>query len=372
MQKIYKNRRKKLIVEARSEGLDKSIIFSPLSIYYFTGVKIAPYERMLALFIDNKTGKSSLFLPSLNQGSVKDPLIEEISYQDNENPMTYLLERFLASYTIGVDMEYLTLSTANALFNDIENGEKIHALKVKDLSNTILRLRMCKDEEEVLKIEQASAYAKNIYAHIKEAMYIGISEKEIALEIVKKMWLSPGVISDGIVVQVLCGHNASNPHGYSGDYRVRKGDPITIDFGVNYQHYWSDTTRTFFMGKPDQKFEEIYNVVLEAQFAAIKSIKPGALICETDLAARKVITKAGYGEYFIHRTGHGLGIDIHELPNVHKQNTECFQEGQVITIEPGIYMPNFGGVRIEDDVVVTKQGCQILNPYPKTFEDMIL
>lgn len=146
-----------------------------------------------------------------------------------------------------------------------------------------------------------------------------------------------------------------------------------MDFCAYYKHYWSDITRCFFVGKiGNPKLAEIYDIVLKANLAAIAKVKPGVKACEIDKAARDVITEAGYGELFLHRTGHGLGLSVHEEPYITAVNELVLEEGMTFTIEPGIYIEGVGGVRIEDDILVTKDGCRTLTSYSKKLEDQIV
>ncbi|MEG1501593.1 MAG: M24 family metallopeptidase, partial [Clostridiales bacterium] len=185
-------------------------------------------------------------------------------------------------------------------------------------------------------------------------------------------WNHPQLQGVSFDTQVSSGLKTAKAHGVPGDHILEKGQQILIDFGVNFQYYKSDITRTFFASHPCSQLEEMYKVVLEAQLTAIEKAAPGIPISQIDLAARNVIAKAGYGEYFNHRTGHGLGLDIHETPNIYDINEDILQEGMVFTVEPGIYLPQMGGVRVEDDVLITASGHHIFTDFPKEFSQIIL
>ena len=259
MQNVYMRRRNKLSTDGINRFIDKTLVTNPSSIFYFTGIKINPYERVFALIIDNHSEETHLLIPNLEKGIVKDQNIKEITYDDSEDPMNYLLNILLPAKTIGVDMEYLTLGASNNLLKPTGVEQSFVSCELVDISKSIQMLRLCKDSEEISKITIATDYTCAIFAELKKYIKVGHSEKDIALEIIRQMWSYIGVSSDGLVLQVLSGLNSSNPHGYSGDTRIGKGDPVTIDFGVNYLHYWSDMTRTFFVGKPTQKMADIYN-----------------------------------------------------------------------------------------------------------------
>ncbi len=164
---------------------------------------------------------------------------------------------------------------------------------------------------------------------------------------------------------VLFGDHAAAPHGTPGDRKLQNNEYVLFDLGVIYKGYCSDITRTIAFGTPSEKAQEIYNIVLEANKKAIDIIKPGVKISECDKVARDIISNAGYGDYFPHRLGHGLGLSVHEFPDISSVNTDTFKEGMVLTVEPGIYVPGVAGVRIEDDIVVTKDGHEFLTGYEK-------
>jgi Xaa-Pro dipeptidase len=167
---------------------------------------------------------------------------------------------------------------------------------------------------------------------------------------------------------VLTGVNGASPHGTPGQTKIQKGDFVLFDLGVIVDGYCSDITRTVAYGDINDKQKEIYDTVLRAQLAAIEASKPGVISANVDLTARKIISDAGYGEYFPHRLGHGLGIGVHEYPSLTETNELPLEAGMVYTIEPGIYVPNVAGVRIEDDILVTKNGVEILTKFPKELQ----
>lgn len=167
---------------------------------------------------------------------------------------------------------------------------------------------------------------------------------------------------------VLAGANAALPHGTPGLTKIKKGDLVLFDLGVVYQGYCSDITRTIAYGDITDKQAEIYNTVLKAEEAAVSAVKPGVKASELDLTARNIIAEAGYGDYFPHRLGHGLGISVHEYPSMTTTNNLQIKPGMVFTIEPGIYVPDVAGVRIEDDLLVTENGAEILTKFPKSLQ----
>ncbi|GAB6182096.1 Xaa-Pro dipeptidase [Desulfotomaculum defluvii] len=225
-------------------------------------------------------------------------------------------------------------------------------------------LRMIKDEVEIDVIRSAMQIGDKAFNHILKCIKPGTSELELTLELeffMRKLGAS-GTAFDTIMAS---GPRSALPHGVASERLLQTGDFLTMDFGALYQGYNSDMTRTVVLGQPDSKQQEIYNIVLEAQMAGLAAVRAGVPAKEVDAAARAVISNHGYGEYFGHGTGHGVGIAIHESPRLNTKDETILQPGMVVTVEPGIYLPQWGGVRIEDSVLVTENGCEILTSSPK-------
>ena len=221
-------------------------------------------------------------------------------------------------------------------------------------------IRLVKSASEIEKITFACAISDQIFAKIPSLIKVGMSEIELKnlIEIEMLKTKAPKTSFGTIVAS---GENSANPHWESGERVFQEGDAIIIDLGQYFQEYTSDITRTFFLGKISEKQKEVYNVVLEAQRLAINAIKPGIKVADLDKIARDYITEKGYKENFNHSLGHGIGIDIHEEPNLSTYAKDILEVGNVITIEPGIYLQNEFGIRIEDDILVTETGSTILN-----------
>lgn len=211
---------------------------------------------------------------------------------------------------------------------------------------------------------KACSITDDAYTYLLSIAKAGVSEKELAVALERKM-VDLGASKKSFETILLSGANGSLPHGKPSDKKLQNGELVTVDFGCYFEKYASDMTRTFAVGDIDEKLSEIYNVVLEAQKRGIKAVKAGVSGYDVDKVCRDYITEAGYGEYFGHGTGHGLGIDVHEDISVSPKSKHILEVGNVITIEPGIYISGIGGVRIEDDVVVTENGCEVLNKSPK-------
>ncbi|HOB30617.1 MAG TPA: Xaa-Pro peptidase family protein [Bacillota bacterium] len=254
---------------------------------------------------------------------------------------------------IGFEKDYVTYAMWERLRDRFEKQELV------GISGWVEELRMIKTSEEVEYISRAQKIAENAFERLLPLIKVGTSEIDLALELeftMRKMG-SEGVAFPFIVVS---GPRSSLPHGQPSTRKLEPGDFVTFDFGARFQGYCSDMTRTIVIGPLDEKHKEIYEVVLAAQLTALDVIGPGVLGKEVDLAGRKVIEEAGYGEYFGHGIGHGVGLNVHEKPSVGRTSEDILEPGMVITVEPGIYIEGFGGVRIEDMVVVTEEGMRNL------------
>jgi len=210
----------------------------------------------------------------------------------------------------------------------------------------------------------AARIADKAFNRICKLIKPGITERDIALELefyMKKL----GATSTSFTSIVASGERSALPHGTATDKKIKEGEFLTLDFGCVYNGYCSDMTRTVVIGKANERQREIYSVVLEAQEKALKYIKPGVKGCDVDRVARDIIKEKGFGQYFGHGLGHSLGLEIHESPRLSPTSNDILQEGMVVTDEPGIYIPDFGGVRIEDLVLVTATGFEVLSNSPK-------
>lgn len=234
---------------------------------------------------------------------------------------------------------------------------KATVLQASDLSKTVTALRNIKTEEEKKKIVHAQRIAEKAYSELLNFVKPGVNEREVALELNRLMFYF-GAEDLSFETIALGGANTSVPHGTPGDYKLRSGDFLLLDFGAQYDGYHSDMTRTVAIGEADDKKTEVYNTVLKAQCEAIEKIKAGVKCSEIDMTARKIIDGAGYEGKFGHSFGHGVGLEIHENPNVSSNNDTALRAGMVVTAEPGIYLENEFGVRIEDFGMVTENGFE--------------
>lgn len=235
----------------------------------------------------------------------------------------------------------------------------IKGVRLKPVSGLVEGLRLCKDPGEVRMLKRGARVNGDALREISASIRPGRAESDVALDLETAMRRrgASGASFDTIVAS---GPRSALPHGIASSRKLKKGDLITIDFGAVVSGYHADTTRVFSLGRPTPKGEKIFNIVLEAQMTALEAVKPGVLCGEVDKAARGVIAGYGYGEAFGHGTGHGVGLDIHEAPRLGPGVKEELRPGMVVTVEPGIYLPRWGGVRIEDMVLVTERGKEVL------------
>ena len=233
-----------------------------------------------------------------------------------------------------------------------------------DITPILQQIQLVKTPEEIQTLLEAGHWADVAFEIGFKALKEKVTEQEIVAEIEYQL-KKQGVSKMSFDTLILFGDNAANPHGNPGSLQLRNHDLALFDLGVVWKGYCSDATRTVAFKEPTAKQREVYNVVLQAQLAAQNAVKPGITAQELDAIARNVITEAGYGDYFTHRLGHGIGTTVHEFPSIVEGNSMVLKEGMCFSIEPGIYIPNEVGVRIEDCVYVTKDGCQSFTQTPK-------
>lgn len=231
-------------------------------------------------------------------------------------------------------------------------------------SGVVESLRMIKTAEELAKIRTAAQIADAAFTHITTFLRPGITELDVSNEL-EMFMRRQGASGSAFDMIIASGHRSALPHGVASSKQIERGDMVTMDFGALYEGYRSDITRTVAVGEPSAQLQEIYAIVLEARNRAMAEIRPGITGKEADAFARDYITEKGYGERFGHGMGHGVGLDIHEEPFMSTSSKAIIQPGMVLTVEPGIYIPDVGGVRIEDDIVVTERGNQVLTHSPR-------
>jgi Xaa-Pro aminopeptidase len=273
---------------------------------------------------------------------------------------------------IGFEANYTTVGQVDALNKAIselaKENKDAKSIELVPLDNVMSNIRRVKDDNEVDLIRKSVGVAEEAYEAVRDAIEVGQTENFIAGQLVFEL-RSRGASNSSFPVIVAAGANSSLPHYRPGEVLVKKDEPLLIDWGALYKGYCSDLTRTIMVGRVGDRLKHVYKVVLEAQLAAINFLRPGVTTHQADRVARDVIDKAGFGQYFGHGLGHGIGREIHELPSLNKNaKDEELRPGMIVTVEPGIYLPGEGGVRIEDDVLITHSGCEVLSSLDKTFE----
>ncbi len=260
-----------------------------------------------------------------------------------------------------VESTRMTVATYNSLKGVLKNTSILTDSTLDSLINT---LRSVKTEKEVESIIKAQRIAESAFKHILKFIKVGVSEKEIALELDFYMLRHGG---EGLSFETIAvsGKNSSMPHGVPSDNKIQNGDFITMDFGTMINGYHSDMTRTVAVGFATDEMKNVYDTVLKAQKNCLDNIKAGVSCKSGDMLARSVINDAGYGQYFTHSTGHGVGVEIHEFPNLSPASDAVLKSSNIVTVEPGIYIPEKFGVRIEDMALITENGCKNLTNAPK-------
>lgn len=346
----------KITKQLQHEQADAAWITTPLNVFYFTGYRSEPHERLFALLI-TANGDQTLYCPKMEVEEVKNSPFKGkiIGYLDTENPFEIEPSSF---NKLLIESEHLTVKRQRELTQNF--GVQHYG----DIDQTIKELRNIKNESEIANIREAAKLADKCIEIGTEFLKVGVTEREVVNHIeneIKKF----GVSEMSFDTMVLFGDHAASPHGTPGERKLVKDEYVLFDLGVIYNHYCSDMTRTVKFGTPSEEAQTIYNIVLEAETNAIEAIKAGVPLQDIDKIARNIISDAGYGDYFPHRLGHGLGLEEHEYQDVSSTNSNLLEAGMVITIEPGIYVPNVAGVRIEDDILVTENGYEILTNYDK-------
>jgi len=355
MSEFQKRRAMEALELVKEDGVDAVILFPGANIAYYTGFSIGPSERLAAALIP--IDGTPVFIVNELEAELRGQkpwFTETAVWHEHEDPVKLLAEtiseRGLASATIGIPQEapWGWINKLKALLPDA---------KFMDVSEHLGYVRMIKTERELDWHRSACAKADEAMDRGFRRLHTGMTEKELTTVITAEM---NGLGGGETFCSVTFAERAALPHGEPTDRELKPGEGILVDMGCTVHGYWSDLTRTVFYGEPTHRQKEIYSIVLGANRAAFEAIRPGATCESVDLAARKVIEEAGFGEYFIHRLGHGIGMEIHEHPYIVRNNRQKLEPGMVFSNEPGIYIVGEIGVRIEDTVVCTSEGAESL------------
>jgi Xaa-Pro aminopeptidase len=343
----------KLREQMKKNNLSGFLVTSPYNLRYLTnftgttGLAVITPEKAIFItdfrYTEQAAAQAQGFEIIKNEGPIFDEVVALAEKEQLEN--------------LAFEETYISFAEYSLL-------EEITPCDLIPVAGMIEELREIKDEEEIAIIEKACSIADAAFKNILTLIKPGMTEIEIAnqMDFYMRSLGASGVSFDTIVAS---GVRSAMPHGVASEKTIEKGDFVTLDFGCYYQGYVSDMTRTFAIGEPDSRLKEIYQIVLEAQLKVIDAAKPGMTGIQLDKIARDHISSYGYGAAFGHSTGHGIGLEIHEGPNVSFRADKQFVPGNVITDEPGIYLPGLGGVRIEDDLLITAEGNRVLTHSPK-------
>lgn len=365
---IIQKRQRQLTTALQQAGLDALALNPGPSLTYFTGLHFHLSERpVIGLF--TPSASPVMILPELEAAKLDKLDYELNAFTYSENPDKWaaafkqgVQAAGLSAGKVGVEDRRLRLLELRLLELTIPKARFINA------TDTLAQLRMHKDDGEVAAMQAAIKTAQQALEAALPLVKIGMMEKELANELVLQL-LRHG--SDGeLPFQpiVSSGPNSANPHAFPGERKLSAGDLLVIDWGAKVDGYFSDITRTFGVGEVSAEQENIHKIVRQANRAARMAALPGMTCGQVDTAARQVIEAAGYGQFFIHRTGHGLGMEVHEEPYIRAGNLMTLAPGMTFTIEPGIYLPGQDGVRIEDNVLITVNGVRCLTNFPRELQ----
>ncbi|MCH9626860.1 MAG: putative peptidase [Chlamydiales bacterium] len=342
------NRIEKVQRKLKEWEVDLLVVDNPVDLFYLTGQELSAgrlfiFETEAALYVDGRYFETCKQVASI-----------PVFLQEKQSAFPTFEEK-----RMGFD----------ATFTTYEAFEKLASLKGERvaLTSPVLGIRMVKEAEEVSYLRKAAALGSQGYDYVRTLLKEGITEEEVAVEL-ELFWRRAGGERVAFSPHIAFGAHSAYPHYHAGPYPLKRQENVLIDIGVVLDHYHSDMSRVVFFGDPDPQLAAIYEVVKKAQEAALERCKPGTRVAEVDGAARRLIEAEGYGAQFLHSTGHGVGLEIHELPWVRKQGEGVLEPGMVLTVEPGIYVPELGGIRLEDTVVITPEGYDNLTNRPTHLE----
>lgn len=363
---IFEARRRRISGLAGRAELDGLVFVPGANLYYLTGLKMGSSERATMVVLP-PSRPMVVAVPRLEEENARSQTgaTEVYAYSDEDGPggavRAALASAFPAARAgriLRLGLEYRTMR----LFEYRLLSEAIPGLEMEDAGRLATEMRARKDPGEVKLIEEAVVVVEKAVRAGAEAVRAGVTEMEVARAI--ETAIRQDAVATGECM-VASGPRSAMPHAMTGERVIQDGETVWADIVVERHGYLADITRTYVVGTLDEQLDRAYEVVLEAQRLAREGVRPGMTGAEVDALARDYIAQSGFGEYFTHRTGHGLGLDVHEEPYIVRGNREPLKPGMVFTIEPGIYLPGKGGVRIEDDLLLTEEGGRSLTTYPR-------
>lgn len=351
----------KLNASLRTSDLDAVILNPGPTLTYLSGLHFHLMERPVVLLFA-KDQDPAIVLPELELQKVASLPYKLQVFAYPEKPSEWDNAFRKAVQTLGLDGKRIGVEPRQLRlleFRHVKAGAP--EADYPDASDVLAGLRLRKDKTEVEAIRRAVKIAQDALEATIPLIKVGMTERELSSELVVQLLKHGSEPEMPFSPIVSGGPNAANPHASPSDRKLQIGDMLIVDWGAAYDGYISDLTRTFAVGEVDDEFEKIHKIVQEANAAGRAAGKPGVHCANVDIAARTVIEKAGYGEFFTHRTGHGIGMEGHEEPYMRGDNMQILEPGMAFTVEPGIYLPNRNGVRIEDNVVITETGADVLS-----------
>ena len=351
-----------IIKKIKEKNLDSFFVSSRANVFY-----LSHFRSSNAFILITQNGKffitDSRYFEAAKE-SLKDWQVIQLG-EKNKNQIEHLRE-ILNGYggkRVGFEEDRTTIAFYKKLVNKEGSKEKRLSCELVGFSGFFDDFRISKTEKEIQIIREAVKRTDTVYKKIVPLIPSAKDELDMRRIIINEIFLQGGT-GESFPAIVAAGKNSAIPHHETSHTPIEKNSPVLIDMGMVYEGYCSDFTRVVFYGEVDPEIRKIYQIVKEAHLIAVEKVKAGVPVSEVDKAARDVIKKYGYGEYFLHSTGHGVGIEIHEPPRISEKSDEVLQENTVITIEPGIYLPHKGGVRLENIVVVKKRGAEVLTKTP--------
>lgn len=355
----------KLTRAMQAVGLEAIALNPGHSLTYFTGLHFHLMERPV-LFLFTPGQDPAFIVPELEQLKLQQLSFAAQAFAYGENPAQWpgIFEQAIQALgldgkPIGVEPRALRLLEYNYL------TQAAPAAQWRDASQPLASVRICKDAAEVEKMRRAVQIAETALEATLPLIKMGMTEREVAAELIIQLYRAGSAPELPFAPIVSAGPNSANPHASPSDRPLTPGDLLVIDWGASFDGYISDLTRTFALGQVDAEAEKIHALVQAANAAGRAAGKPGLPCAVVDQAARAVIEAAGYGAFFTHRTGHGIGMEAHEDPYMRGDNQQRLEPGMAYTVEPGLYLPGRNGVRIEDNLVITAEGAESLSRLPR-------
>jgi Xaa-Pro dipeptidase len=355
----------RLLSLLQTNGLDALVLNPGQTMTYLAGLNLHIMERPSVLIV-SANGISALVLAELEKIKLTTATIPLQGFTYSDNPATWSAAFHQAFEYLRLDKSKIGVEPTHLRVLELRFLEEAapHASFVS-AENTLTELRILKEPEEIALMRKAVEIAQEAFQATIPIIRPGVTEREIGSELNIQLLRHGSDAEFPFAPIVASGPNSANPHSFLSDRKLIPGDLLIVDWGASYNGYVSDLTRTIAVGKVDPEFQNIADIVHDANTAGQKASRPGVPAGQVDQAARAVITKAGYGPYFTHRVGHGIGMEGHEPPYIFSENQLLLKPGMCHTIEPGIYLAGKGGVRIEDDIVVTDKGADCLSNLPR-------